>query len=783
MKSRFARRLILFIFTVVLLPRSIAFGRILDKWDHPDAYKPSPILFLHGFAAGQASSWDKIVSDLDKYFDDYTKVSIYQDLSKPYLERLAFNDPNGSIDTYPPGKLNPDGNSDGWADKISNRIEVLMSKYRFKDIALKFNVICHSMGGLAAREYVTNPKYGNSYLNIDKIITIGTPHAGSPLGNVKIKIEKAINEVSKYIWEVPYYERTLVIAEAYESNYTIKYVRGKYKIDFNGEAIKDMAVGSQFLMNLKGRSFPSNIKKFAIFGEANTWIFKQLNAMFFYLYYPNERYTCGDGIVPRDSQKGYDFMTEYPSKEYWVWKPEKIERILANHIKELESEKVIPQLLSFLDSTKPELEIAEPNPNMTTEIHESSIHIKGIAYKEYLPADTKLTIVVRRQEDNNQFSLPESYLKPSSLWLPDNPDSPVAEFDEVVVFPGQGTYRVSLQAKNPAGLPSEIKELWVKVTGLNAKIIVHCHNPEGKEIASIKGMDSESVQIYDGNILIGYGAYNSETHNKPIEVSAGTQARTIRAVFNGMTKEQTITLNLSETKELTFTFERTEFDLIPLLANIFGGEISVGHDKNYTDMWAPEEWIWNIYEEGNFKVQEHFGFFRAVGTSKGSAYIKYDGWNFCAGAWGYSDMTDCTYILYSSAQIYNSIHIWSKYLYSDYIAENLIPSQTGFDYWIIQSGFTGTVPNITVKAPGPLCKYILGYAGDIIILDAKTSWNQLSVGGLGVNYEASLYFYPFEPCKPLPPSYSREEEWPYEEGHLDYYKMSSVPYDFPESGI
>lgn len=83
-------------------------------------------------------------------------------------------------------------------------------------------------------------------------------------------------------------------------------------------------------------------------------------------------------------------------------------------------------------------------------------------------------------------------------------------------------------------------------------IIVHAHNPEGVEIASIEGMSQSSVEIYDGGTPIGYGAYNAETHNIPIAISPGTH--TIKAEFNGMTKEQTITLNPGETKVVTFTF-------------------------------------------------------------------------------------------------------------------------------------------------------------------------------------------------------------------------------------
>jgi hypothetical protein len=113
-----------------------------------------------------------------------------------------------------------------------------------------------------------------------------------------------------------------------------------------------------------------------------------------------------------------------------------------------------------------------------------------------------------------------------------------------------------------------------------AYIIVHAHNPEGVEIASIHGMNPLCVQIYDGDNLIGYGAYNEATNNKEIAVSAGTH--TIKARFNGITEEQSSTLDPGETKVLTFTFKRTEFDLLSQIAGLHQIE-------------AEDEWVWEGY--------------------------------------------------------------------------------------------------------------------------------------------------------------------------------------------
>jgi hypothetical protein len=113
----------------------------------------------------------------------------------------------------------------------------------------------------------------------------------------------------------------------------------------------------------------------------------------------------------------------------------------------------------------------------------------------------------------------------------------------------------------PYTLYSEAKVIVNKLP--SSHLVIHVHNPEGIEIASIAGMEPNCVEIYDGDTLIEYGAHNEETHNKPIEVSPGTH--TIKVKFNGMTKEQVVTVNPDETEEVTFIFDRRVWDFRDLL--------------------------------------------------------------------------------------------------------------------------------------------------------------------------------------------------------------------------
>jgi len=94
-------------------------------------------------------------------------------------------------------------------------------------------------------------------------------------------------------------------------------------------------------------------------------------------------------------------------------------------------------------------------------------------------------------------------------------------------------------------------------------IVVYALNPEGIEIASIEGMTPHCVEIYDGNTLIGYGAHDNETYNKPIAISPG--AHTIKVTFSGITLQQNINVQEEKTRNITFTFDRTKIDTPSLL--------------------------------------------------------------------------------------------------------------------------------------------------------------------------------------------------------------------------
>ena len=150
MRYKFIFRLTFIFLLIYLLLINICSAGILSDWKDDEAYKPRPILFLHGFGQGSPTSWESAIGALSQWFSKYQIIG-------PYLETIDFQDPNGSIDTYPDGKV-------GWADKLNDKVNELLISTKYGFYTNKLNLVCHSMGGLAAREYLTNPKYPSGYI-------------------------------------------------------------------------------------------------------------------------------------------------------------------------------------------------------------------------------------------------------------------------------------------------------------------------------------------------------------------------------------------------------------------------------------------------------------------------------------------------------------------------------------------------------------------------------------------------------------------------------------------
>ena len=425
-----------------LMCASAGEAQVLDSWKDSRAYKPVPVLFLHGFAKGNPADWETVINALKPYFGPYQQVG-------PYLETLDFQDPNGSIDTYPPGKLNPQGNNRGWSDKLAIKIDELLSSSKYGFYCAGVNIVAHSMGGLAARYYLAV----NSSANVPKLILVGVPNLGTPLSSAA----NGLSLVQEFGWGLFLGPSVYLVPFNYialESAFS-----NLLEIDFRGCAIDDMDnsdLGGSFLHYLNKLPLSPETKYVTVVGQKGSI----LNLMLF------QEWVGGDSIVSLRSQKGIPNL----QNENII--------IVSDHWQEpkniaLQAENPV---LKFLDSDLPVIEISEPAQS-EVETSEGTIDLKGKLFKEYLPADTKLLVTVSKSGEKESFPEQEFPMLPTDLWQAGDPNSPVAEFSARVILPGEGEFKVAVRAVNPAGAASGESTFTVKTSSSGP--VIEVIQPQG----------------------------------------------------------------------------------------------------------------------------------------------------------------------------------------------------------------------------------------------------------------------------------------------------------------
>ncbi len=118
---------------------------------HVDEDRSCPVLLLHGYGAN-SGFWH----------------CLHQRLAAEHIS-------HGTLDLEPVL-----GSIDGYAD----RIEAAAARLLAASHASSMIVVCHSMGGLAARAWLRRC----GYQHVARVITLGTPHAGSLLAGYGIGI-------------------------------------------------------------------------------------------------------------------------------------------------------------------------------------------------------------------------------------------------------------------------------------------------------------------------------------------------------------------------------------------------------------------------------------------------------------------------------------------------------------------------------------------------------------------------------------------------------------------
>ncbi|MDO9463941.1 MAG: hypothetical protein Q7J67_01380 [bacterium] len=451
--------------------------------DNLDVYRPCPVLFLHGFAAGSPETWQKVVDNLKTHhFDFYYRGEKYGhsfgNKVSPYLESIQFfneaDEPvvgkNNSVDTYKAGDCYVDRglrdiNDPGGANKVyywlhkrvpdgvNDRLSFLdkestpiIGTYTVDSEKPKVNMICHSLGGLSARQFLK--QYGDE--NVAKLITVGTPHLGSPLAAAAHGGYVGTQLIAKAIastFYIPRLSKILIpkiegaslwppkIKIGIRKSTFTSYVSGIKNtrvnlpdladIDIQGDAVSDLVPGCEFLNQLNS-SVPGGPKYYCVYGQysAIPYIHIGVNAI------------GGDMVVPVASQRADG--VGIPWKE--------MKRIYTYHSNEgaTLAENDCKTLLGFLDDTEPVLDLVRvleskdinlstlperPEGDWDNEdtdwrqhsaggsvieldiLKYGKVYIEGKVDNEYLPATSEVKIAVFKRDKNQSATYDEDELE------------------------------------------------------------------------------------------------------------------------------------------------------------------------------------------------------------------------------------------------------------------------------------------------------------------------------------------------------------------------------------
>jgi pimeloyl-ACP methyl ester carboxylesterase len=132
-----------------------AITSVLTADDRSPLGQRTPLILIHGWRS-DPSRWDD--------FAAFVKANApFQQRFKLYRFRYDWHDP---------------------IDQNAERLEALVQNGKLFPRGTHVDIVAHSMGGLVSRAYIESVKPGwNGAEQVDTLITIGTPHHGSPLAS------------------------------------------------------------------------------------------------------------------------------------------------------------------------------------------------------------------------------------------------------------------------------------------------------------------------------------------------------------------------------------------------------------------------------------------------------------------------------------------------------------------------------------------------------------------------------------------------------------------------
>jgi len=293
-----------------------------------------------------------------------------------------------------------------------------------------------------------------------------------------------------------------------------------------------------------------------------------------------------------------------------------------------------------------------------------------------------------------------------------------------------------------------------------AYLIIHCHNPEGKEINSIEGVSGVSVYLNDDFLINGVS--EAEEHNQNIEIDSGSY--TVRAEFNGMTQTQEISIIKDEIKNVIFNFDRTNanFDYSESKNNSIDYTFDIVYP--YDPPLIDDQHIYGLFD---IRTAIYITAKSPDGIAKGYAYsaTNYNLNMTTFNVYGIGTINFTERSGNTTTAVNTSLGGASAYQ-TTYPSN--IPIQSNFNEWYIQQNRDGIYPycNFT-NTNDVLLSNIIGY--NLHLISAKKIQTDIKFY-LSQSYQLAI-------------GYQGGTKTYSDIGTLNYLKMSSIPYDMTGSAI
>jgi pimeloyl-ACP methyl ester carboxylesterase len=258
---------------------------------------PYPVVFVHG--TGDSSvAWKNSGPAVSRYLEKYYKTSKHQIFSSGsgigkdrFDKEFSDNARDSCIYvTFSDHFAGPDKLSGELKKTIDDTVEETWANFKdhFRSKEdIKVNLVCHSLGGLAARKYLVD-NYKDHH--VSKLVLIGVPNKGISVLTLNwLPAGLVVGGAAGFLLSGnPLFLSASVVGAVSDA---LSYARG---VKLISEATGAMKPDSMFLSDLNGSEMPSDVEYVVILCRAEDFLHASSNRIL--------GYEKGDGAISFDSQ-------------------------------------------------------------------------------------------------------------------------------------------------------------------------------------------------------------------------------------------------------------------------------------------------------------------------------------------------------------------------------------------------------------------------------------------------------------------------------------------------